>query len=123
MGNAWKLKCSLLLLYFSFALKSYAQQSDTILHQLEADSLPKGRLIQNVKNLATKEAKENLVTYKEGKISIAQRHTIDAIKTVIERMKLYMKEGLDTTSIKEALDQSSNSLSIAKDGVLINKGS
>ncbi len=123
MGYALKLRYFLFFLCYSLAGISHAQQTDTILNQFGADSLPKKRFIQNVKDLATKETKDNLQTYKEGKISIAQRHTIDAIKTVIERVRLYMKEGLDTTSIKETIDQASNSLSIAKDGVLINKGS
>ena len=86
------------------------------------DSISDTGLVRKVKKLAESEITDSRLTYKEGRISIAQRRTIDAIKTTSQHVKLYLKEGLDTAEIEDYLRETDRNLSIAKDGVFTNQG-
>jgi potassium-dependent mechanosensitive channel len=123
MQNTIKHCCFLLTAIIAGTCLSYGQKTDRLPQANRADSILDTGFIIKVKKHAEKEADTNLVTFKEGRISIAQRRTIDVIKTTTEHVKFYLKEGLDTSSIENYLVQAANSLTIAKDGVFVNKGS
>ncbi len=111
--------CFLILLCMDCG-KSFCQQKDTASGKM--DSLPVGEFVKTAKKLANEETNHSLQTYREGRIILAQRHTIDAIKSVSQRIRLYMKDGLDTLAIDNELKETEASLSIARDGIFKNQG-
>ena len=99
-----------------------AQESDSLKGLADTTGLPLSHFVEKVKRLAVYENSENIRSYREGKISIAQRKTMENILSVSQIIKLYLKNGLDTVEIENDLEKTRQSLSIAKDGVVTNKG-
>jgi potassium-dependent mechanosensitive channel len=123
MLNVIKNGISILTAIVAGTCLAYSQRTDSLPAAIRIDSITDTGFVIKVKQHAEKEADTNLVTFKEGRISIAQRRTIDAIKTTSEHVKFYLKEGLDTASLENYLGYAANALNIAKDGVFTNKGS
>ena len=123
MKNAIKQCTCLLTVFIAGTCLSYGQKTRRLPPANKTDSIPDTGFVKKIQIHAEKEADTNLVTFKEGRISIAQRRTIDAIKTTTEHVKFYLKEGLDTSSLENYLGQAAFALNIAKDGVFTNKGS
>jgi small-conductance mechanosensitive channel len=92
-----------------------AQQADSAVQ-------PLSHFVEKVKRLAADENSENLRLYREGKISITRGKTIENIKSLSQLIKLYMKNGLDTVEIENDLETTRQSLNLAKDGIITNKG-
>ena len=122
MANTWKLRGCFLFACCTCISLAYGQRNDsTILPNLHDSILDTG-VVRKVKKLAETEITYSRLTYKEGRISIAQRRTIDAIKTTSQHVKLYLKDGLDTSDIESYLRETDRDLEIAKDGVFTNQG-
>jgi potassium-dependent mechanosensitive channel len=117
--NYRKLRCYIPILSCICSVHLFGQSTDTT----NVDSIRIPGFVQKVKKAATDETNRSLLTYKEGRISKLQRQTINAIRTTSQSAKLYMKDGLDTSDIINDLDLATRSLSIAREGVLTDKGS
>ncbi len=123
MSAALQLRCWFLLVFNAFLVLCYGQTGDTVRPVITADSLDGAGFVQVIRQLAEKEVSTNQQAYKDGQISIKQLHTIEAIRTISQEVKIFMKNGLDTAEILNDLEQVNESLVIAKDGVFTNNGS
>ncbi len=116
------LKCILILLFSAGMLIARAQETDSLKDLADTTGLPLSHFVEKVKRLAVEESSENIRLYREGKISIAQRKTMENILSLSQLIKLYMKNGLDTVEFENELEKTKQSLALAKDGVVTNKG-
>ncbi len=102
---------------------SRAQQPGPAAPAKTTDTTAPKSFVEIVRKLAARETDSNTKIYKQGRLNIAQNRTIEAIRLGSQRVRLYMKDALDTVQILKYLAQTNRSLAIAKEGVLINKGS
>src|ERR1700687_1012621 len=78
---------------------AHAQQADSLKDLSDTSGLPLSNFIEKVKRLAVHENSENIRSFREGKISIAQRKTMENILSLSQLIKLNMKNSLDTLDI------------------------
>ncbi len=109
--NAKKLCFSILLSVMFFAARS--QQADTI-KQSDSSLSP---FVRSMQKFGSEEAVRSIEKFKEEQISKKQRQLIDLIAKTNQQLSLYIKKGIDTTRIKDELEETRTSLEIVKDGV------
>ena len=122
MSPAKTFRYVLILCCSAGTLISHAQQADSLKGLSDTTGLPLSHFIEKVKRLAVYENSENIRSFREGKISIAQRKTMENILSLSQVIKLYMKNSLDTMDIENDLEKTRLSLTLAKDGIVTNKG-
>ena len=122
MSPAKTFRYVLILCCSAGTLIAHAQQADSLKGLSDTTGLPLPHFIEKVKRLAVYENSENIRSFREGKISIAQRKTMENILSLSQVIKLYMKNSLDTMDIENDLEKTRQSLTLAKDGIVTNKG-
>ncbi|MFT3827857.1 MAG: mechanosensitive ion channel [Chitinophagaceae bacterium] len=115
----------LLCLCCSFAAQ--AQDSATIINRSDSllsrkDSTSHKDLVTILKELGHKETVNSIQKYQTGRIELRQKQIVEEVRRVIERAKLRLKNGIDTVEINNDLLFIRNTFDVAKDGVLVNKG-
>ena len=71
---------------------------------------------------AKKSAKESLDDFNNDKAVIAQAKVLEEIKRDIQKARIYLKSGIDTTGTKAELQMINNDFKAVGDGVFTNKG-
>jgi potassium efflux system protein len=118
---AWK-KCRIVFLLTAFHLGGIAQQtSDTGKHEPPTD-FQKNSFVKLLQKRGTEETVRSIEKYNAGQIVKRQKYLIEEIRTTTQRANSYMKKGLDTPGIVQALEKTNASLKIVSDGIFINKG-
>lgn len=111
-----------LLLFFSFlALSAWSQQQDSSSQTLAGDSSAQS-FYNTMKKAGYDEAMRNFERFKQTRLSIKQNNTIEAIKRASEAVKIYLKNGIDTSEIEGELSTIRSSMLVVRDGVFVNKG-
>ena len=95
------------------------------------DSLPsdssklktKLSFVARMQQFAEKSAKSSIDDFEGDKAAIAQNRILEEIKKKIQKAKSFLKNGVDTLGTKAKLISLNEDFTIAKDGVLTNKGS
>jgi potassium efflux system protein len=99
-------------------------QRDSLL--LKGDSIVSKKdtvdFIQNMQQLGRNATLRNREIYIREKISYYQHLLIEDVVKAIERAKAYQHKGIDTLSIIDQLLANQRAIDLAKDGILINRG-
>jgi potassium-dependent mechanosensitive channel len=122
MSPMCKFYCCFIFFCCSCILTVNGQRPDSLPPAKHYDSLPVSEYVKKARRLAVEQNENSIRLYKDGKTGIARRNTIDNIKSLSQRIKLYLKDGLDTAEISNELEKTKQSLAIAKDGIINNKG-
>ncbi len=122
-GNRNMSPCFLYIgwLFLLFSIGTSAQQNDS-LKNAHADSIERN-FLKIIKKAGADEAAVNIAKYKADKIALHQHKIADELKTVIQQVNAYLKNGLDTTQISNRLTRVEGTFKIVKDGIFVNKGS
>ncbi|RAI97672.1 mechanosensitive ion channel-like protein [Chitinophaga skermanii] len=81
------------------------------------------RLMQTLQQLSTKESRESIDKYKQQRISVQQSQTLDELKVVTQRTKLFLKSGIDSLAIRHDIKLVTDDFKILQVGVLYDKES
>ncbi len=85
MSPANSFRYILILCFSAGTLMAQAQQADSLKDMADTTGLPLSHFIEKVKRLAVYENSENIRSFREGKISIAQRKTMENILSLSQR--------------------------------------
>lgn len=88
-----------------------------------AQDTDSSEFIRRLKKIGDQETYNSIQKYRAGQIAIRQQVLLEGIRSVTERAKIYLKNGLDTTGILQTLNSTNHSLELVKDGVFVNAGS
>lgn len=109
-----------LFLFFNFLVFSlFAQAQPDSLQIVPRDTIG---FVEKLRDLGIKEAKKSIIKYNLEKESIKQQDLIEKISIATKKANAFMKEGIDTLTIKKELTKLKTYIDIAGDGVFVNEG-
>jgi potassium efflux system protein len=108
----------LLLIYCLLSMVANAQKSDTVPGKIK-DTTDRAKLIQEI---SEQEAERSMQAYKTGRISIQQDLIFDEVRKENQRLRIYLKNVIDTAGLKYEMVTTDQMLAITKEGVFVNKG-
>lgn len=114
-----KLPVFLFIFCWLFNPVSYAQTPDSA--KTKPDTV-KPSFVTRMQAFAKKSAKESLDDFNNDKAIIAQAKVLEEIKRDIQKARIYLKSGIDTTGTKAELQMINADFKAAGDGVFTNKG-
>lgn len=86
----------------------------------QADSV--NSVIRTLRNLSVTESEKSIKKYEEEKTASRQRATLQYIQVFNQQAKIFLKRGIDTIAFNRFRADVKHSLSIVKDGILVNRG-
>lgn len=111
--------------YFPFLLFNFLAFSLFAYEQLDTLQIaPKDTIgfVKKFRDLGIEEARRSIVKYNLEKESIKQQDLIEKISIATKKANAFMKEGIDTLTIKKELTKLKTYIDIAGDGVFVNEG-
>ncbi|NCD71157.1 mechanosensitive ion channel family protein [Mucilaginibacter agri] len=91
-------------------------KSDT----LNADSMT-GSMVSKLKRIGDAEAGRSILKFNTEKETLKQEHLLEDIRREVQRSKSYIKTGIDTTGMKQELDDVNTLINVVGDGVLTHR--
>lgn len=85
------------------------------------DSTRQG-FVDTMQQFALRSAKESKLEFEADKAAMAQLNIFEQVKKTMQKAKIYLKTGVDTSGIKTELAQIKKDFLVAGDGVLTSKG-
>jgi|SRR5450432_321152 len=114
----WKIYF-LFFIYCGTSFFAEAQNSDTTVPNKILDTANRAEILRDIN---IQEAQKNIQAYKTGRISIQQDLVFDKIRKENQRLKIYLRNGIDTTGLSQELALTNQTLTIAKEGIFVNRG-
>jgi potassium efflux system protein len=118
------LKKTPVLIFLSFfmmmSIVLFGQNKDSLSKE-KTDSLPSD-FMTKMQAFAKISSKKSAADLESDKATITQAKVFDEIKKTMQKAKIYLRTGIDTTGIKAELDLIEKDFTIASDGVFTNKG-
>ncbi len=99
-------------------LSAWSQNADTI----KRPDSSKSPFVRSMQQLGSDEAARSIIKFQDEQVSKRQRQLVDQIARTNQQLKIFLKKGIDTASIKNELEETRSSLEIVKEGVFVNKG-
>jgi len=112
----------LLLNIVFFSLTCLAQQGDS-LPQVHSNDSTHMDFVSRVKKIGAEEVKRSTAAFREGRVAIRQDEVIESIVKTTQKLKDYLKAGIDTFGISAELDKINKWYAVISDGVFVNTGS
>lgn len=79
-------------------------------------------VIRTLRKLSVTESEKSIKKYNEEKTASRQRATLQYIQVFNQQAKIFLKRGIDTIAFNRFLADVKHSLTLVKDGILVNKG-
>jgi potassium efflux system protein len=104
------------VILWSTAIGAFGQTADTI------PKAARSGLMDRIREFAKTEAQESMDDVEEDRAVITQYRVLEQIKGNMQKAKLYLRNGIDTSAIKQELKAVQKDIIIAGDGVFTNTG-
>ncbi len=108
-----------LLIGTSLYAQDAAPADSSLLHK---DTVARNS-VQAIKTRMAIIAKEGADDYRSEQVTLRQQALHESIKSANQQARIFLKNGVDTSSIKSALQKAQDALEIVKDGIFTNTGS
>jgi len=119
MRSSRYIKLCLILIFFFVGYTANAQRSDTTLQPTDTT---RREIIRAVQKLIPNEAAKSLKKYKDGRLVMQQTALLNEVRKTSERIKIYLKHGIDTAAVAAQISRMYEGLNIMKEGVFVHQG-